>query len=309
MNRINVLTIFIISIIANVAIGQFSGFYKTDIGFKLGAANYLGEIGGKEKDRRGFVWDMKVPQTRTSASLFGRHRFNDYFALNAGFNYSSIRGDDNLSTNKGRVGRNLRFKNDILDLTVRGEGYLYKINDVGNRGRYYVSFETYAHAGLNVFYSNPKGSLDGDNWTALRPLMTEGVAYKQIGLGIPVGLGFFFTVKRKHRIGWDLTVVTTFTDYLDDISNVYAEPSEMGSPEAINYANQSANSAIADPQLLPNYFPGEKRGDPTHNDAYLNMNLSYSYVLKGRYNGNISTGKYGRRKGKRKTVRRERVKL
>lgn len=310
MSRIYVLTLLLITLVTCSVKGQFSsGFYKTDIGVRLGAANYLGDIGGKEKERRGFVWDMKVPQTRTSASIFARRKMNDYLAINAAFNYSRIKGDDNLSTNVGRVGRNLRFRNDILDLTVRGEGYLYKINDVGNRGRYYVSFETYVHAGVNAFYSNPKGSLDGDNWTALRPLLTEGVEYKKIGVGIPVGVGFYFTIKRKHRIGWDLTVVTTFTDYLDDISDVYSDPSTLGSQEAIEYANQSAASALASPQLLPNYYPGEKRGDPTHNDSYLNMNLSYSYVLKGRYNGNVSSGRYGRKKRGRKTVRKERVKL
>ncbi len=313
MNRVNVFVVLLLILMSQTFFGQVSsGFYKTDIGFRLGVANYLGEIGGKEKDRRNFVWDMKVPQSRISASVFGRYKFNDYLAVNAAFNYSRITGDDNLSTNQGRVGRNLRFRNDILDFTARAEGYLYKINDVGNRGRYYVSFETYAHAGLNVFYSNPKGSLDGDTWTALRPLTTEGFEYKQVGLGIPVGLGFYFTIKRKHRIGWDLSVVTTFTDYLDDISDVYVDPATL-SPEGAALANQSA-AITNDPSILANYAPPSegnigKRGDPTHNDTYLNMNLSYSYVLKGKMSSNFSSSKYGRKRKGRKKVRKQRVKL
>jgi hypothetical protein len=314
MNRISVLVLVFFVLISTVAFSQMgSGFYKTDIGVKLGVANYLGEIGGKEKERRDFVWDMKIPQTRSSASLFGRHKFNDFLGASLSFNYNRIKGDDNLSTNDGRVWRNLRFRNDILDMTIRTEGYLYKINDVGNRGRYYVSFEAYVHAGVTAFYSNPKGSLDGSSWTSLRPLQTEGVSYKNIGIGIPAGLGFYFTYKRKHRIGWDVNWVTTFTDYLDDISSVYVDPSTLSSPEAAALANQTA-SVTTDASILANYAPPSdnnagKRGDPTHNDSYMSMSLSYSYVLKGRYKGNFSSGKYGRKKGKRKTVRKERVKL
>ncbi len=312
MNRLIVLILifFIVSFSALAQIG--SGFYKSDIGFKVGVANYLGEIGGKEKIRRDFVWDMKIPQTRSSASVFGRYKFNDYVAANLAFNYNRIKGDDNLSTNPGRVNRNLRFVNNIFDFTARSEGYFYKINDVGNRGRYYVSFEAYGHLGVSAFYSNPKGSLDGSTWVPLAPLQTEGVDYKQFGVGIPAGLGFYFTVKRKHRIGWDLTWVTTFSDYLDDISTVYADPATLSS-EAAALANQTAN-VTSDPAIISSYGPPSennngKRGDPTHNDSYLYMNLSYSYVLKGRYKGNFSTGKYGNKKRKRKTVRKERVKL
>lgn len=310
-NVVLILSFLCISFVASSQIG--SGFYKTDIGVKVGAANYLGEIGGLEKTRRNFVWDMKIPQTRSSASVFGRYKFNDYVAANVAFNYNRIKGDDNLSTNPGRVNRNLRFVNNIFDFTSRAEGYFYKISDVGNRGRYYVSFEAYGHAGVTAFYSNPKGSLDGSSWTSLAPLQTEGVDYKQFGVGIPAGLGFFFTIKKKHRIGWDLTWVTTFSDYLDDISGVYADPASLGSSEAVALANQTA-AVTSDPSVLASYAPPSennngKRGDPTHNDSYMYMNLSYSYVLKGRYKGNFSTGKYGNKKRKRKTVRKERVKL
>ncbi len=307
--------LFGIILLSNTLLGQMgAGFYRNDIGVRLGAANYLGEIGGKEKTRRDFVWDMKIPQTRTSVSAFARHKFNDYLSVSLGFNYNQIRGDDNLSTNPGRYYRNLRFKNNLLDLTLRAEGYIYRISDVGNRGRYYVAFDTYGHAGITTFYSNPLGSLDGTTWTPLRPLKTEGVEYKKFGIGIPVGLGFFFTIKKKHRIGWDFTWVTTFTDYLDDVSTVYADPSTLPSPQAVALANQSA-AVTNDPAILASYAPPSdgnigKRGDPTHNDSYMYTTIAYSYVLKGRYKGNFASSKYGsRRKRRKKTVRHQRQKF
>lgn len=310
----NIVLILIFLYTSSVAFSQLgAGFYKTDIGVGVGVANYLGEIGGLEKTRRNFVWDMKIPQTRSSASVFWRYKINDYVAANVALNYCRIKGDDNLSTNPGRVNRNLRFVNNVFDFTTRAEGYFYKISDFGNRGRYYVSFEAYGHAGVNAFYSNPKGSLDGTSWVPLAPLQTEGVNYKQFGVGIPVGLGFFFTIKKKHRIGWDLTWVTTFTDYLDDVSGVYADPNTLSSSEAVALANQTAN-VTSDPAVIASYAPPSennngKRGDPTHNDSYMYMNLSYSYVLKGRYKGNFSSGRYGSKKRRRKTVRKDRIKL
>jgi hypothetical protein len=37
--------------------------YQWDYGLKVGGANYLGDIGGKELTRRDFVWDMHLKTT------------------------------------------------------------------------------------------------------------------------------------------------------------------------------------------------------------------------------------------------------
>ncbi|HRF81550.1 MAG TPA: hypothetical protein PL070_15850, partial [Flavobacteriales bacterium] len=45
-----------------------------------------------------------------------------------------------------------------------------------------------------------------------------------IGVSVPVGIGFHFTQRRRHRFGMDLGWRTTFTDYLDDVSTTYKDP-------------------------------------------------------------------------------------
>ncbi len=278
--------------------------YNLDYGISVGAANYLGEMGGKEEARKDFIWDMKLNQTRWALGAFGRYKINPLLAVKGSFTYGRIQGADNLSTNPGRQGRNLSFRNDILELAAVAEVYLFNFADVGHRGRYRMDFKSYAFAGLAGFRHNPKTEYNG-SWVALQPLQTEGVSYKNIGLSIPVGMGFYFTYRRQHRFGWDIGWRLTFTDYLDDVSTSYADPSTLNDPLAIELADRSDELT---PDLLPQggdvyYQPGQKRGDPTHNDTYFFMNFSYSYVM---YRSSFYTQHYSWLSGRRSKIRKQR---
>jgi hypothetical protein len=280
--------------------------YNWDFGGKLGAANYLGEIGGKEDIRRNFIMDMKLRATRPVISAYARYKLNGYFAFSGSITLGQITGDDQFSENIGRNTRNLRFKNNLFEVSTRTELYIYEMNDVGGSGRYWVDMKIYGFTGLSVFRSNPKGRIDGQSeWYELQPLQTEGVQYSKWGLGIPAGAGVFFTYKRKHRMGFEMNWTTTFTDYLDDISTVYADPSGMSSLGA-QLANQSALTD-ADPVLLQSFQAGQKRGDPTHNDSYLFATLSYGYVLRGK--SNFYKQNYGWSSGKKYQARKVRAKF
>lgn len=281
------------------ASAQMSSFYRFDLGFNLGVSNYLGEIGGKEKTERPFVWDMKMNQTRWAIGGFARYKLNNYVSVRGDLIYGRIQGADSLSTNRGRVGRNLSFRNDMLEFSGRAEVYIYNSNDVGGRGWYRVDFKSYAFAGVGGVLHGPKALYQGE-WQKLRPLETEGVKYGKVTVCMPVGLGLFFTYKRIHRFGWEMGWRLTFTDYLDDISTVYADPSTLGSPMAIDLANRSGELTDAQRPGLANYSPGSKRGDSSDNDTYFYSTFSYSYVFRGRnpfYTQHYSW--IGGRKGKR----------
>ncbi len=283
------------------------GQYNWDIGFRLGSTNYLGDIGGKEKSRRNFILDMRIPNTGFVFGGFARYKINNYWSINTQLNYGQVRGDDAHSTNNGRMWRNLRFKNNILELSTRGEYNFFEEPDLGGSGRYKNEFKSYVHGGLTCFYHSPKGSLDGNTWHFLQPLQTEGQKYSKIGLGIPLGLGGVFTFDRNHRFGIDLTWTTTFSDYLDDISTVYQDPSQM-SDLAASLANQSEGVVPLEESL--NFVAGEKRGDPTHDDAYIFMTVSYSYFIQSRnkyYKKSRARIKRGR--GRRSRARKVRAKF
>lgn len=278
--------------------------YNFDFGVRLGGANYLGEMGGKEKTRRDFIMDMKLNQTRWVFGGFARYKFSNVLAGSFSVNYARIQGDDALSTNLGRRVRNLRFQNNVLDITARGEYYFFSVNDVGNHGRYWMDMKVYAHLGVSGFHHDPKGSLDGFSWVKLQPLQTEGVKYSKWGVGIPAGMGVYFTYKKKHRFGWDFSWTTTFTDYLDDVSTQYVD---LGTGNQASILANQSSAVTSDEAILANFAPGSKRGDPTHNDSYLFTTLSYSYLIRGQTN--FYRQSYGWLSGKKKSVRKVRAKF
>ncbi|HIA13207.1 MAG TPA: hypothetical protein EYN69_14245, partial [Flavobacteriales bacterium] len=81
-----------------------------------------------------------------------------------------------------------------------------------------------------MFWHNPKAKYQG-KWEALQPLGTEGQGvilglkqYNRVQAQLSSGLGFYYTFKRKWRLGWELGTRWTFTDYLDDVSTRYVDP-------------------------------------------------------------------------------------
>jgi len=292
-----------------------------DYGTSAGVSNYLGDIGGKEKTRRDFVSDMKLAKTRWNVGGFARYKWRPKVSLKLALDYLRLEGDDKLSSNPGRHYRNLNFRNDMFDLALTAEWFFYENNDLGNTYRYRNGFRAYLFGGIGGFYSNPKGFYQG-SWVKLRPLQTEGHSYKPIGVNIPIGAGFYFTLEKKHRIGFEINWRTTFTDYLDDISGNYpdAPPSnsatydlsnrtpELGAPSPDDPSG-GAYPYFVDPKTNKAIFAGQKRGDPTHKDSYITMSLSYSYVIRGK--SSFYRGRYGHFFGKKskRRVRKIRAKF
>lgn len=281
-----------------------------DYGVSIGASNYLGDIGGKEQTRRDFVSDMKLSKTRWNTGAFARYKWRPKLSLKLAFDYIRIEGDDKLSTNPGRHYRNFNFRNDILDLGFTGEFFFFEDNDLGNTYRYRNSFRAYVFAGGGVFYSNPKTLYRGE-WVALQPYATEGVTYKKIQANIPMGVGFYFTFNKKHRLGFEMAYKKTFTDYLDDISGNYPEkPGDAYTQGLI------LRTSELDPSELENsngaqfsHDWGQKRGDDSHKDAYVTLSLSYSYVIRGKssFYRARNNGFFGR--GKKRKMRKIRAKF
>ena len=166
-----------------------------DLGFDPGIPEVV-----TEEPRKDFIWDMKLNQTRWCAGVFVRRKLNRLLSLNTGILYFRIQGSDINSENPARVGRNPNFRNDMLEWYLRGEFTLFQDNDMGGRGRYRTDFRLFGYAGIAAYLSNPQGQYQGPTtadltngeWVSLRPIKTELVDYSNIGVAIPVGIGFHF---------------------------------------------------------------------------------------------------------------------
>jgi hypothetical protein len=272
--------------------------YKWDYGLTIGGSNYLGDVGGKELTRRDFIWDMHLNQTNVAIGAYGRYKFSKRLSTAANFTFLQIKDSDALSTNPARRARNMNFRNRIFEFGVRTELTVFYDNDVGGRGYYNPDFMLYVFGGISAFYHNPtgqifvEGELRDNNWYDLRPWKTEGQEseYETIGVAIPVGVGMYFTFDKTWRVGWELSWRTTFTDYIDDISTTYTDPSTL-EPDAIAFVSQSyealineINDPLAGSIQDHMYVDGfaTKRGDPTHNDSYLSTQFTVGKVIRGR---------------------------
>ena len=249
--------------------------YRGDFGFRIGASNYLGDIGGKEQTRRDFIWDMKLRKTRWTVGGFYRHRFNKNFGVTGSLTYARVEGDDAFTTNRARRGRNLNFVNDMLEFSGRGEYYFYSHDDVTGRGKYFLSMRSFVFAGVGGLVHAPKTRDASNDRVFLRREETEGNRYGLLTATIPVGVGVYFTYKKEHRYGFELSWHASFTDYLDDISTTYTTTTS----DVANRYDELPSGADVPRSIY--YEPGQKRGDPSNQDNFLLANFTYSYVLLG----------------------------
>lgn len=294
---------FLLLLIPFVANSQISRkrwkAYRIEFDFGVGASNFLGELGGANQVGTHALRDLELSQSRLAFSGGMRYRIAQWFALHPRITYGKVAGDDKLTTEFFRNYRNLNFKSNILEVAVTGElsfikeqmGRRYRLRGV--RGIRNIEISAYGFAGIGAFYFNPKGELNG-KFYALQPLGTEGQGaietrkkYKRIQVCVPLGLGFKYAIDRNWSVGLELGLRHTFTDYIDDVSKTYVDPS------LLQRENGQLSPLLADKSRPGEYIPdytyiseaGQHRGDPRHNDSYLFAIFSLNYRLKtGRVN-------------------------
>lgn len=269
--------------------------------FAIGAANFLGELGGANQIGTNFVKDLEFSQTRTSAAIGMRYKFNKRMAVKGGFYYQLISGHDNLTREPFRQNRNLSFRSNIYELSAQFElfltkeqqGHLYKIKNA--KGMKSYDMQAYAFVGFGGFYYNPKAKYN-NRWVSLQPLGTEGQGlpggpkkYSRVSICIPYGIGAKYALDRDWSIGLEAGVRKTFTDYIDDVSTVYYDK------QALTAAHGKVSAALSDPSLAkmpPEYggnktsaqqtAAGQQRGDPKDKDAYMFINVTIAYKVPAR---------------------------
>ena len=276
--------LFLIYVLFILSLFPLSAQYFLEYGGSLGVANYLGDIGGNDGTRKDFVSDMKLAKTRQALNGYVRYKIKRYIFLKSELNYLRIAGDDKLTTNVDRNARNLSFVNDMIDLNFQGQFVFFEDMDLGADYRFRLGMRCFIGTGVGFFYSEPKTRYKGE-MVKLRPLQTEGVKYSAFGLSVPLTIGVHFTYKKKHRFGWELCWRKTFTDYLDDISRGYGDPSKM-SPLGVELSNRTDELSI--PVALANNYgydpimnPKNIRGKADF-DNYVTMCFTYGYVIRGK---------------------------
>lgn len=282
----------------NVAFAQNT---PLSAGFVLGGSNYLGEIGGKF-DPRASLLDADILTTSPTLGGFLRYAANDRVRISGEVNYVHIRQADSNAEDPARRARNLNFRNRMVEFGFRTDITVFHIADRSNNRNFLkpgqLSVRGFVFTGAYGVLHNPQAQITHDpnnewedRWYDLRPLRTEGQVeeYASLIAAIPVGLGVEFGIGNNWVLGFEGSWRSTFTDYLDDISGMYANP-DMLSPLAraiSSQSNQAVINAINDPSSgnLGNHQyseGGTYRGNPNSNDSYGTVQVTFARIIDTR---------------------------
>jgi len=252
---------------------------KKELVFGFGATQFTGDLGGRNMTGKDYsLVDIDFPATGLGGMIGFRYRFHPFWATSTNLNISMIRGNDANTNELIRESRNLSFRSMVIELSQRIECIVFANEKFGQRyslpghsGARNHNEQVYIFAGVGINYFNPKAQYQG-SWVALDPLNTEGQGLAggaketlPISATIPMGIGFRFGVGRMWRFGIEATYVKTFTDYMDDVSTNYYDPSLLASPAAQYLSNPAIDNTAW-------FAPGQQRGQ-AQKDAYYYLNI------------------------------------
>lgn len=264
MRKIVLLFILIISTLSGVVA---QSFYRKGIDRKLvitgslGLSSYLGEL-----TNPGDYIDSKLNfGTGLEYYAYGR------FSLRTNLQWFRI-GASDFDADPNRLDRgirNLSFRSDNFEWMVGGAIYLFSNDDTFTKRKI---INPYVFAGIGLIFYNPKTELNGQVYS-LRPLMTEGIAYKKFATCYPIGGGLRIKLASFLDLSLEAGMRMTNTDYLDDISNDYLGQDEYSSEQSRLLGDRRWEV----PYELAG--KGDDRGNPEFNDAYLIMSAKLSYYV------------------------------
>lgn len=130
----------------------------------------------------------------------------------------------------------------------------------------------YLLAGLGLTYLSPRTDYGGQCY-ALAPRHTEGVAYNRLPGLVRYGLGIPLVSQKRWRLHLEGTYTHVMSDYLDDVSTVYADPAQLD-PLTATLADRRAELG------LPPNPAGAQRGNSTRNDGYFILSARGVYIIR-----------------------------
>lgn len=270
-----------------------------EFGLIGGFSHYSGELtNDKFFESRGL---------KGSAGIITRFTPHEVVTFRLSAQYGQLEGDDKWYEDQNDpLRRDLNFTSTLWDFTGAAE---FNLNSIPQGQRSGVS--PFVFIGASVFKYNPMSVFNYDPNSAianfpginyatlenrdgeeieLQPLGTEGQEttefneierYALTQVAIPVGLGFKFKMNHKWTLGLEYGARITFTDYLDDVSGSYVEPTRLQA----QYGAMSAAMSVRTPTIDEITIEGTPRGDDSSNDLYGIFGVTFTYRIYGNREG------------------------
>jgi hypothetical protein len=247
-----------------ISIPSFLFAQWNELGIALGVSNYKGELSATM---------FNTYFIHPAGGVFFRHNINRRWSYRLMADYLYISGSDSKSTIPYNVNRNLSFESSIIDVSGFFE-FNFLPYETGTKEKK-LKWTPYLFSGLSIFRFNPKADYNGD-LISLHDLGTEGQnlpgnsSYSLISYALPIGGGIKMSLGRVG-LSIELCARRTYTDYLDDVSNLYPDKNLLlanGGPVAVAMSDRSLPSPNPADSLITIY-PGKQRGSPENDDWYL----------------------------------------
>ncbi len=249
-----------------------------ETGFSAGAMNSRTDVGTSASPFKTFTF---------SSGFYVDAIYQDVVGVRLEATWGSVRSADSLDKNNGGSKlRNLNFKTDIQEVALLAEFYPLMI-------KYYPDgpprLSPYITAGVGWFSFNPQAYYNG-RWFNLPPLHTEGEGfaeypdrkpYRLSQINFPVGGGLKYELSSLFTLRGELLYRYLKTDYLDDVSTKFIDPSLFD--KYLTPANATLANILYSRrgEVDPGYItkPGGGRGSRKHNDGYYNINIKLAINL------------------------------
>jgi opacity protein-like surface antigen len=241
-----------------------------------GFSNYQGDL----QDKR-----FTLNQSHAAFGIGAAYEVTDKIAARANITFGKLSGDDKQNTKN--AARNLNFTSSITDIHLGLEYYL--LNPYNHR------LTPYVFAGISYFSYNPYTYDTLNRNFFLQPLSTEGQGflqgrskYKLNQFSFPFGGGAKFSLSENIRVGAEVGLRKTNTDYLDDVSTEYVDQALLlanRGAKAVDLAFRGDEVKTGDPYPAA----GAQRGSAKNKDWYYFAGLT----LDIRLNGGSGTSKGG----------------
>ncbi len=266
-----------------------------EIGGSVGVMNSLTDVGGRKGVGKKFVKDLVLKNSQLAGSVYAAATYKSAIALRLEYTFGQIKGYDSIlksvkTSTYGRYERNLSFRSNISEIALTAEIHpLFLFINWEDRNQDPPRLSPYLVGGIGYFSFNPQARL-GNKWVDLQPLSTEGQGFKEYPsrkpyelkqVNFPVGLGFRYELSSLLSLRAEFMYRILTTDYLDDVSRWYIDPTL--------YANYFSGNKLTNALLLNDRkyelnpgsvtYPGDQRGDPSDNDAYMTFNIKLGLTL------------------------------
>lgn len=272
----------------------YSNNLLVEVGGSVGAMNALTDIGGRKGVGKRFVKDFNLKNTHLNGGLFVSFLYKDQIALRLQASFGTVSAYDSIlkkvaaSTN-GRYERNLEFRSKIAEYAALIELHPFEMFGNYNEDRFPPLLSPYLLAGVGYFHFNPQATLI-HQLVDLQPLSTEGQGfseypkrkpYKLNQINFPVGMGVRYDITALINMRLEFVYRILSTDYLDDVSTKYIDPTVFANHLQGNQLNQAL---ILNDRHIPGAeystaHPDGVRGDPTHNDGYMTFDLKIGLTI------------------------------